>query len=188
MADELSGQRSSEALPNGVRKAQIAEFWTWFAQHESDLARARPDGSPVLDELLQGLQGIDSNLFFEICTDSNPHELVVRAEGRRELFPLVDAVVAAAPRLEGWVFTALKPAMGFGFQTSYEGTSFDPRYLFSGLGVPAPSGAGWRAGMGTASRLQSICASRGRGSSPRCRAVHRIESSTSRVLAPFGLR
>ena len=117
-------------MPDRVEEARIAEFWAWFVQHASDLARARPDESPVLEELLQSLQGIDSGLFYEICTDSSPHELIVTAEGRRELFPLVEAVVAAAPRLDGWICIALKPAMGFGFQTSYEGTSFDPRSMW----------------------------------------------------------
>jgi hypothetical protein len=117
-------------VSNGAGEAGIAEFWTWFAQHSNDLAQACSDTSPVLDELLQSLHGVHPDLYFEICTNSDPRELIVTAEGRRELFPLADVVVAAAPRIEGWVFTALKPPMGFEFQTRYEGTTFDPRSMW----------------------------------------------------------
>ncbi|MEW6747815.1 MAG: hypothetical protein AB1486_34260 [Planctomycetota bacterium] len=134
----LRGWRSGDGVSNDVEKARIGEFWSWFAQHKSDLARLSSDRSPVLDELLQRLQRIDRHLYFEICTNSDPHELIVTAEGRQELFPLVDAVVAAAPRVEGWVFIALKPPMGFAFETSYEGIMFDPRSMWF-LPLESPS-------------------------------------------------
>ena len=84
------------------------------------------DTDPKLDRLLKHLQAIDPNLYVEVCTTSMPREVVVTAEGRRELFPLVDDIVAVAPHVEGWVFVPLKPPMGFDFQTSYEGIIFDP--------------------------------------------------------------
>lgn len=88
-------------MRQGMKEALIAEFWTWFTQHESDLAEASSDSSPILDQLLQELQRIDSKSYFEICTGEDPHELIVTVEGRQEQFPLVEAVVASAPRLEG---------------------------------------------------------------------------------------
>lgn len=120
------------------QEARIAQFWSWFVQHESDLARVSPDANPALDGLLQSLQRISPKLYFEVCANSNPHELIVTAEGRQELFPLVDAVVAVAPRIAGWSFIALKPPTGFGFQTSYEEAMFDPRSMWF-LPLESPS-------------------------------------------------
>lgn len=146
-ADDLDNHLGREVGRNSVNDARIAEFWAWFAHHKSDLARVQSDRSAVLDELLQRLQRIDRKLCFEICTNRDPHELIVTAQGRRELFSLVGAVVAAAPRLEGWNFIALKPAMGFTFRTSYGGTNFDPQSMWFCPLESSSNGLGLRVGV-----------------------------------------
>jgi hypothetical protein len=54
-------------------------------------------------------------------------ELIISAEGKKELFPLVEKVIAQAPQVAGWKFIALKPAMGFDFDHETEGKHLDPR-------------------------------------------------------------
>jgi hypothetical protein len=42
----------------------------------------------------------------------------------------VDKVIGAAPKLEGWQFIALKPAMGFDFISDFEDLTLDPREMW----------------------------------------------------------
>jgi hypothetical protein len=94
----------------------------------------------MLDELLEQLHAIDDGLFFEL---SEPHEgvneLVITAEGDRELFSLVDRVVAAAPQLGAWQVIALRPPLGFDFEINYEGIKLDPEKLWF---MPLAAGSG----------------------------------------------
>ena len=121
MTGEPSSRRHEEA--------QIVEFWAWFAQHASALANSHSE-SAVRAELLAALQRVDPTLYFELGASAAGHELIVTAGGRRELFPLVEALIANAPSLVGWTFVALKPAMGVDFRTSYEGVVFDARSMW----------------------------------------------------------
>lgn len=125
-------------------ETRIAEFWSWFARHAHELAAVGSDTDPILEALGDAIQRIGSGLRFEICVGSQPREVIVTAQGRRELFPLAAAVAAAAPPLEDWTCIALKPALGFGFRTTYEGVTFDPgRMWFAPLRSPAdPSALG----------------------------------------------
>jgi len=109
---------------------RIEAFWSWFTDHESYFHRVSGATDPVFDDLLWNLQQIHTGLYFEMCSKLCPRELIFTAQGRKDLFPLVDVVVAAAPHLPGWVFIPLKPPMGFDFQTTYEGITFDPRSMW----------------------------------------------------------
>lgn len=107
----------------------IAEFWAWFVRHANALANSHPE-SVLRAELLAAVQRVDPKLYFELGANADGHELIVTAEGRRELFALVEALIADAPSLAEWTFVALKPAMGFDFRTSYEGVVFDARSIW----------------------------------------------------------
>lgn len=117
-------------MSKGSFNTEVSAFWTWFSRHQSELDQVSSGTDPLLDVLLSKLQRIHQHLFFEVCLNSMPRELILTVEGRRELFPLVDAVVAGAGECQGWAIKALKPAMGFDFQTSYEGTFCDPKTLW----------------------------------------------------------
>ncbi len=102
------------------------KFWSWFIRNEIELSNSRSADDPILDTLLAELQEIHSEFFFEIGTNFEPHELIITAEGKRNLFPVVDEFVAGAPRIPAWKFIALKPAQGFDFVTSYKGVERGP--------------------------------------------------------------
>jgi hypothetical protein len=91
----------------------ISEFWTLFQRHATDLALAESADSPAYDRLLEQLHQIDAGLYLEFSMEPGASELVVTAEGNRSLFPLVRAIVAAAPKVDGWIIRALKPKLGF---------------------------------------------------------------------------
>lgn len=112
--------------------AAINSFWAWFVAN-SDRFRTMetPAKEGLLDEIVEKLHTIDDRLYFEVSEpQEGGNELVITAEGDRELFPLVDKMVALAPRLKGWKFTALRPAMGFGFAVEYSGVKLDPDELW----------------------------------------------------------
>lgn len=81
--------------------------------------------------LLARLQAIDEGLWFEVALPGpGMREFIITAEGRVGLFPLVEAMAAAAPGLPGWTVVALKQPAGFGFNMRYEGVSLDPAEMW----------------------------------------------------------
>jgi hypothetical protein len=108
----------------------ISAFWSWFTKHEQDMKTIRTAEGKCFVDLIDHLHQIDAGLFAEICTESHPCDLVITAGGLLRLIPLVERVVSAAPAIPGWTFTALKPAHGFDFKTSYEGVAFDPKAMW----------------------------------------------------------
>lgn len=114
-----------------VDAAAIARFWTWFRANHARLKAMSDADHPFWDTVLAQLQLVHRGLRFEM---SDPvrgrREFVITAEGNSKLFPLVDAMVAAAPSMETWTVVALKPAMGFHFTHRYEGVLYDPRTMW----------------------------------------------------------
>ena len=110
----------------------IERFWDWFSVNEGRLRTMRvPSREDLLDEILKNLQLIDERLYFEISEPFDGiNDFVITAEGKRELFPLVDCIIAMAPKLNRWTFTALKPASGFEFSTQYGETTLKPSELW----------------------------------------------------------
>jgi hypothetical protein len=87
---------------------KIQLFWRSFEDLAPRLADIQSADDPTYDALLAKLHSIHSGLFLEFSVNG-PHELVVTAEGDRDLFPLAHSIVGLAPRVPGWTFRALKP-------------------------------------------------------------------------------
>jgi hypothetical protein len=102
------------------------------------------------DEVLDQLKAVDEGLWFEVSEPGGgDRELVITAEGDPGLFPLVQALVEASPRLPGWIFVALKPPGGFDFTLRYDGVQLEPgRLWFLPLTyLEAPAALGLRVGV-----------------------------------------
>jgi hypothetical protein len=99
----------------------IVDFWRLFTEHAPRLAELTSAEDPIYDRLLAQLHRVDPGLFIEVSADSDERELVITADGNSELFALADAVVAAAPRLQGWNILSLKPRLGFPESVTWEG-------------------------------------------------------------------
>jgi hypothetical protein len=120
----------------------IQEFWCWFQAHRAELDVLTDTAAPFWDVALGQLKQLDKHLWFELSKLSgDDREFIVTAEGHADIFQLVDALVAHAPRIPGWQFIALKPPMGFDFTTTYEGVRFDPRAMWF-LPLNSSSGEG----------------------------------------------
>lgn len=101
----------------------IADYWRLFVELAPRLAELNSAEDPIYDQLLAQLHRVDPGLFIELSADADERELVITADGNSELFPLADAVVAAAPRLQGWNILSLKPRLGFPQSVTWEGVS-----------------------------------------------------------------
>jgi len=103
-------------------KEAIAKFWSEFKSLKSDLEHLESTDDHAYIEVLAALQKLDSHLFLEFCSSPGVNELIVTAEGKKGLFPLVEEIVREAPEINGWELFALKPRRGFPITTRWEHT------------------------------------------------------------------
>lgn len=117
----------------------IEAFWTWFTDHQAEFRSLSKPEEPFWDIALARMKTVNERLWFELSAPGSAvREFVVTAEGNVETFPIVEKLVDLAPEVDGWVFVALKPPMGFEFTTRYEGTLFEPRHMWF-LPLESPS-------------------------------------------------
>ncbi len=93
-----------------------AEFWNWFQKNEKtfySVVKQKGDVvnhffsklSPKLKELKEGYYYLTGML------NDNTVELVFTADGITKNIVFVEELVSAAPTIDGWKFTALKPSL-----------------------------------------------------------------------------
>jgi hypothetical protein len=110
---------------------RIRVFWQWFADHLREFNSLSNTDEPFWDLALEQLKKVDERFWFELSASGDVvREFILTTEGRVEAFPVAETTVNIAPRIEGWVFVALKPPMGFTFTTRYEGTLFEPSRMW----------------------------------------------------------
>ena len=92
------------------------EFWDWFQENARFFHNAVKKGthierdffdilSPKLNELREGYW------FLAGMEDESTAELVLTVDGIIKNIVFVEELIASAPKIEGWIFTALKPAI-----------------------------------------------------------------------------
>ncbi|MES2773929.1 MAG: DUF695 domain-containing protein [Bacteroidota bacterium] len=96
-----------------------SDFWAWFQKNEKDFFDVikQKDRTKIekgfFDKLSPKLEELKDGYFFLTgMYDDNTVELVLTAEGNTRNIVFVEEIVLAAPMMEGWKFTALKPALG----------------------------------------------------------------------------
>jgi hypothetical protein len=93
-----------------------ADFWQWFQQHAQTFFNVVKNRSDIekgfFDKLTPKLEELKDGFFFVtgMC-DDNTAELILTAEGNTSNIVFTEELVAAAPVIPGWKFTALKPAL-----------------------------------------------------------------------------
>src|SRR5689334_11672311 len=93
--------------------AAAAEFWRWFQANAERLAPGAQQPDELMDELGAALERVEEGLTFELEADRQGHnELVISADGRRELFSTVVALVGAAPAIPGWTVVPFRQPRG----------------------------------------------------------------------------
>jgi hypothetical protein len=108
-------------------------FWNWLSDHRLELDNLESPNQPFWDAILEHLHKVNDGLWIELSSGpAMPREFIITAQGDARLFPLADALVAAAPDLPGWKVISLKqphpddPLK----QTTYEGHVLQPSKMW----------------------------------------------------------
>ena len=104
--------RWADGMSETEIKERIRRFWREFERLAPRLNAAASANDTTYDTLLADVQQVHPELYLEFSV-GQPSELIVTAEGNREVFSLAREVVAAAPPVSGWSIRALRPKMGF---------------------------------------------------------------------------
>lgn len=95
--------------------ATYHDFWAWFAQNEKTLAKAATNRDTIeaqfFDPITSKLDPIKEGYLLLVGMDDGKIEIVFTADGLVSNFVFVEELVAAAPQLPDWKFTALKPSL-----------------------------------------------------------------------------
>ena len=101
---------------NEVAVINNETFWEWFVQNEKQFYQIVKERKNVdkdfLQKLMPQLQKLNSRFYcLTGMYDDKTVELVITAEGDIKTFVFVEELIDEAPIVEGWKFTALKPAL-----------------------------------------------------------------------------
>lgn len=98
------------------RSNVYAEFWQWFQQNQKDFHRIIDEMNretiegEFFDKLSLELEKVHKGIFFLTgMVDTETAELILTPDGIVPNIVFVEELVAVAPEIEGWRFTALKP-------------------------------------------------------------------------------
>lgn len=92
-----------------------ADFWKWFQQNEKEFFKITQAGDNIQafhNKLANKLNELkDGYYFVSGMYSSKVAELIITADGNIKNFVFVEEVIADAPQIKGWKFTAHKPAL-----------------------------------------------------------------------------
>lgn len=97
-----------------------ADFWSWFVKHQKEfyeMIKSQPHKiqEHFIDELTPKLGRLGTGYFVLAgMHDDNTAELIITADGIVKNIVFCEDLIDAAPDIEGWKFTALKPGIGEG--------------------------------------------------------------------------
>ena len=97
----------TKATPASTTSPEAA-FWNWFVANQAAIAKVPSFTEPIAQQALQELRKVDPRLHFVLGVAS-PLELITTASGNKEVFPVVQRLVAAAPPIPGWQVIAFLP-------------------------------------------------------------------------------
>lgn len=112
------------------------DFWNWFQNNGSTFFNVVKDHHQIktkfFDKLSPKLEELnDGFLFLTGMYDDNTAELIFTADGNPKTIVFVEELVASAPEIDGWKFTACKPSMNIeDLNIEMNGYEFNSRNLF----------------------------------------------------------
>lgn len=127
----------------GKKEAPIQsynDFWNWFSANEKAFFKTVQSGENIhqgfFDKLAPKLDEIHEGIYFLTgMFDDQTAELVLTPDGAIRNIYAIEELVANAPKIDGWKFTALKPASDINnigityqdFEFNKENLKFYPR-------------------------------------------------------------
>ncbi|MFN4027897.1 MAG: DUF695 domain-containing protein [Flavobacterium sp.] len=112
------------------------DFWNWFQANEKtffNVVKSHKDiEKGFFDKLSPKLTELKDGYFYLTgMYDDNTVELVLTADGNTKNIVFIEELVEQAPKINGWKFTALKPAMDIeNVAINMAGYKFDSDNLF----------------------------------------------------------
>ncbi|MGY4495459.1 hypothetical protein [Pseudomonas sp. TE3610] len=99
------------SVPMMAYASQETQFWDWFVANDSALYHFTSSADPMLDQLDSHLKQIRKELTFELgpIKPDGRREFVISADGLTAAFPAVEALYAAAPKLDHWQVIKYRP-------------------------------------------------------------------------------
>lgn len=113
-----------------------SDFWNWFQANEKRFFNVVKNHEDIekdfFDKLSPKLSELKDGYFYLTgMYDNNTAELVLTADGNPKNIVFVEELVEQAPKINGWKFTALKPAMDIeNVSIKMAGYNFDSENLF----------------------------------------------------------
>jgi hypothetical protein len=113
-----------------------SDFWNWFQDNEKtffNVVKSHKDiEKGFFDKLSPKLAELKEGYFYLTgMYDDNTVELVLTADGNTKNIVFIEELVEKAPKINGWKFTALKPAMDIeNVAIDMAGYKFDSENLF----------------------------------------------------------
>lgn len=101
----------SSALPSMANADPEAQFWSWFVANERALYRFTSPTDPLIHQLGSHLKQVHQDLTFEIGLENKgeKRDFVISADGVKAAFAAVEALHAAAPKLDRWNLIKYRP-------------------------------------------------------------------------------
>jgi hypothetical protein len=100
-------------LFGGEQEPPETAFWTWFAANAKryhDFTPGGPEQAGLFRDLDRALSRVHRGLQYAFDGGGGPErEFIISADGNRDLFPVVQRLVEAAPSLPGWRIVAFRP-------------------------------------------------------------------------------
>lgn len=102
----------------GQKQLDYQGFWDWFLTEEKNFYEVVKNGGPeaiekdFFDKIAPRLGQINEGYYFLTgMSDDSTAELVLTADGEIRNVVFIEELIQAAPELDHWKFTALKPEM-----------------------------------------------------------------------------
>jgi len=103
-------------------------FWAWFRQNEEMLFSFERDREQVFDLLNTALAHVSADLTFEFGpVEDGARDFVISAGGIKSAFPMVEALVAAAPAMPRWDIIKFRPRRNPIMELTYADKTVKPQ-------------------------------------------------------------
>lgn len=111
------------------------DFWDWFLTKEKDffevIKTQNNIESDFFDNIAPKLKEINGGFYFLAgMSDDSIAELIITVEGDIKNIVFAEEIIAEAPQLDHWKFTALKPEMNLTSGIEMDGKKFSSENIF----------------------------------------------------------
>jgi diadenosine tetraphosphate (Ap4A) HIT family hydrolase len=128
-------QEKENNMAGFFKKADpIEKFWAWFKDNEKRFRKFEENPDKYLNEVLTQAKKIQAGLAIEFEPPKNGViNMTVSADGDKNLFSVVQHIIAKAPGIEGWKFIAFRQRLSLeqvkGMKLKAEDHELDPEKM-----------------------------------------------------------